>query len=111
VSPTAGSVSTENSAPRGATSSAQPPPRRHSVRTARQGAQTWPAASPRHHTALSHAWNVPTEALASVARATGHILTGAADGVGSAQPGFYGDCCAPAYRAAGATAFYRALSP
>ena len=34
-----------------------------------------------------------------------------ADGVGSAQPGFYGDCCAPAYRAAGAATFYRVLSP
>ena len=40
----------------------QPP---SAVRTARQGAQTRPAASPRHHTALSHAWNVPVEASAA----------------------------------------------
>eukprot|EP01046_Picozoa_sp_COSAG06_P016304 COSAG06_NODE_1075_length_10809_cov_5.838375_8_plen_124_part_00 len=53
--------------------------------------------------------NVPTEA--SVARAAGHIFADAAAGVGSAQPGFYGDCCAPAYRAGVATTFYRALSP
>ena len=44
-------------------------------------------------------------------QAAGHIFRDVADGVGSAQPGFYGDCCAPAYRAAGAATFYRVLSP
>ena len=89
-----------------ASEASQPP---SAVRTARQGAQTRPAASPRRHTALSRARNVPTEA--SAARAAGHIFADAAAGVGSAQPGFYGDCCAPAYRAGVATTFYRVLSP
>ena len=92
---------------RPAASEASQPP--SAVRTARQGTQTRPAASPRRRTALSHARNVPTEA--SVARAAGHIFADAAAGVGSAQPGFYGDCCAPAYRATMAAAFYRVLSP
>ena len=56
---------------RPAASEASQPP--SVVRTARQAAQTRPAASPRHRTALSHAWNVPAEA--SAARAAGHILT------------------------------------
>ena len=89
-----------------ASEASQPP---SVVRTARRCAQTRPAASPRRHTALSRARNVPAEA--SAARAAGHIRADVADGVGSAQPGFYGDCCAPAYRAAGAATFYRVLSP
>ena len=54
---------------RPAASEASQPP--SVVRMARQATQTWPVASPRHHMALSHAWNVPVEAL--VARATGHM--------------------------------------
>jgi hypothetical protein len=54
---------------RPAASEASQPP--SVVRTARQAAQTRPAASPRHRTALSHAWNVPAEA--SAARAAGHM--------------------------------------
>ena len=55
---------------RPAASEASQPP--SAVRTARQGVQTWPAASPRRHTAMSRARNVPTEA--SAARAAGHMF-------------------------------------